>query len=168
MRIELRTERPPAGPDELAAAERELAELGRRIPDSYKAFLADQDGGYPVRGRFAFREGDRANGSRVKLFFGVGEQPDGDLVGMAGLAMGLPAGLLAIGMDSFGNLVCLRDDGPVVFEDHEVFDEDEPDAGGIYPIAPDLPAFLEMLHANPVPAPRPPQKNWLSRLFGRG
>jgi hypothetical protein len=57
-----------------------------------------------------------------------------------------------------------------VFLDHEEFDEDEPDAGGIHPIAPDLPAFLELLHEDPDPprAPEPPQGGLLRRLFGHG
>jgi hypothetical protein len=165
MKIALREERPPVPAAELAAAEAELAELGRRIPDAYKAFLADQDGGKPVRGDFEFQEGDRPNASRVRLFYGVGPQPDGSLVDAAGAWMGLPEGMLAIGADALGNLVCLRADGAVVFVDHEVFDDDEE---GIYPLAPDFTAFLEQLHEAPAPppAPDPPQGGRLRRLFG--
>ena len=43
--IELKQPRPPASREALAATERRLADLGHRIPPSYRAFLAEQDGG---------------------------------------------------------------------------------------------------------------------------
>ena len=140
MRIDIRDNRPPVSDEELAAAEARLATLGHHIPPSYKAFLAEQDGGKPVRNFFRFRQGD------------------------------LPGGLLPIATDAFGNLVVLegRDgrDGPVYFWDHEL-GEDEQEEPELFWLAPDLQTFLDELIEDPDPEPSPPRKKGLRRLFGR-
>jgi SMI1 / KNR4 family (SUKH-1) len=167
MRIEIHDDRPPVSGEALAAAEAELARLGHHIPPSYKAFLADQDGGKPVRDLFRFRQGDRDQEDLIRLFYGVAESPNGDLVRRAGSA-DLPGGLLPIATDAFGNLVVLdgRDgaDGPVYFWDHELGDDDaeEPE---LFWLAPDLQTFLDELIEEPEPEPPPPKKG-LRRLFG--
>jgi hypothetical protein len=173
VRIEIRDDRPPVPAEALAAAEARLAELGHRIPPSYKAFLADQDGGKPVRGVFSFRQHDREQSDRVRLFYGVAESPNGDLVGEAESMTGrLPEGVLPIAGDSFGNLVVLdgRDDndGPVFFWDHE-FETDLPDESDLFWVAPDLSTFLDQLEPEPEPPPAEPEpeRTGWRRLFGR-
>jgi hypothetical protein len=161
--IELEEPRPPAPPEALAEAERQLAELGRSLPPSYRAFLAEQDGGYPVRNTFTFEQGAVEQSSRVAAFLGVQPSAGGDLVETAGLSGDLPAGLLAIAEDEFGNLICLpADDGPVLFWDHEE------EYGNVYEIAPDLNAFLDGLSEpeRPPVEPEPERKGW-RRLLGR-
>jgi hypothetical protein len=173
MRIEIRDDRPPVSAEALATAEAQLADLGQRIPPSYKAFLAEQDGGKPVQSLFSFRQNDRDQSDRVRLFYGIAPSPNGDLVAEATAMSGrLPDGVLPIAGDSFGNLVVLdgRDgnDGPVLFWDHE-FETDLPDESDLFWVAPDLSTFLDQLEAEPEPRPAEPepQRTGWRRLFGR-
>ena len=171
MKIEIRDDRPPVSPDVLAAAETRLAEIGTRIPPSYKAFLAEQDGGKPVRNAFSFRQHDRDQDDLVRLFFGIAESPNGDLVSEADVARDrLPADVLPIATDSFGNLVVLDGregrDGPVLFWDHE-FQSDPPSEDDLFWVAPDLEAFLRELSEDDDEPPPPEPRRGLGRLFGR-
>jgi hypothetical protein len=161
--IELEDPRPPAPPEALAETERRLAELGRSLPASYRAFLAEQDGGRPVRNTFTFEQHDREQSGRVAAFLGVLPAPDGDLAETAGLVGDLPEGLLAIAGDEFGNLICLgADDGPVVFWDHEE------EFGNVYEVAPDLQTFIDGLTEPELPPVQPePERSGWRRLFGR-
>ena len=172
MKIEIRDERPPVPAEALAEAEARLAELGLRIPPSYKAFLAEQDGGKPVRNAFSFQQRDQPQDDLVRLFYGVAPSPNGDLDARARTARDdLPAGVLPIAADSFGNLVLLdgRDDGdgPILFWDHE-FTSDPPDADDLFWVAPDLATFLAELteDTDPAPAAPEPKQGW-RRVFGR-
>ena len=63
--IEFEEHRPPASPEALAETERRLAARGHRIPPSYRAFLAEQDGGRPVNDTFYFEQRDRRQSSGV-------------------------------------------------------------------------------------------------------
>jgi hypothetical protein len=172
--IDLIEPRPPAAAGDLEAAEARLDELGHRIPPSYRAFLAEHDGGEPVRGYFRFTQNDRDEEDMVQEFLGVApvEPPRLNLADTAGvLGDGVPSGVLAIAPDPLGNYVCLdtRDgrDGPVLFWDHEE-GFDPPDESNLHEIAPDLQTFLDSLTEQPqqTPAP-PPRPGGLRRLFGR-
>jgi hypothetical protein len=170
MRIEIRDDRPPVPAEQIAEAESALAEIGRPIPPSYRAFLADQDGGKPVRNAFSFRQGEDEQDDLVRLFFGIAESPNGDLVSAArGARHSLPEGLLPIATDSFGNLVVLDGregaDGPVYFWDHELQTE-PPDDSALSWLAPDLETFLGGLSEYEVPEPPEKPSGW-RRLFGR-
>jgi hypothetical protein len=170
--IELEEPRPPAPPEALAELERRLTELGRPLPPSYRAFLAEQDGGRPIRDTFTFEQHDREQSSRVAAFLGVLPAADGDLAGTAGVVGDVPKGLLAIAEDEFGNLICIdgRDgrDGPILFWDHEEgFDDGEPDFSNLYEIAPDLQTFLDGLTEPELPPATPQQRTGWRRLFGR-
>jgi cell wall assembly regulator SMI1 len=173
--MEFTRDRPPASADELDAAERELAQLGHRIPPSYKAFLAVQDGGKPSRSTFRFEQDGRDQDDVVEEFLGVAPvpAPDLNLVRTARLlGSRIPAGVLPIADDPFGNHICIdgRDgrDGPVLFWDHE-YEGDPPDEANLYEIAPDLHTFLDALTEEPqassaAPQPKP---HGLRRLFKR-
>jgi hypothetical protein len=171
--IELKEPRPPAPPDTLAETEERLANLGHRIPPSYRAFLAEQDGGRPVRNTFTFDQHDREQSSRVAAFLGVEAAPDGDLAGTAELVGDIPSGVLPIAGDEFGNYVCIDTrndgDGPILFWDHEEgFDDGEPDESNLYEVAPDLETFLAALsEPTPPPAAAKSRRGGLGRLFGR-
>ena len=170
MRIELRDHRPPVSAEALAAAEARLVELGHPIPPSYRAFLADQDGGDPVRDYFSFRQGDIDQEDLLRWFFGIAGSPNGDLVKEAESRVDrVPAGMLSIAEDGNGNAVVLdgRDgrDGPVYFWDHE-FETEPPDESNLSWLAPDLETFLADLIENPEPAPVVEPKGW-RRLLGR-
>jgi hypothetical protein len=173
MRIDIRDDRPPVPDERVAEAEAALAELGHRIPPSYRAFLAEQDGGKPVRNLFSFRQGDRDQSDYVRLFYGIAESPNGDLVSeTTALSHSLPEGLLPIAADSFGNQVVLDGregaDGPVYFWDHELQTE-PPDDSGLSWVAPDLETFLDSLAEDPdTDQPEPEKPSGWRRLFGRG
>ena len=176
--IEFEEHRPPAPPEALAEAERRLAELGHRIPPSYRAFLAEQDGGRPVKDTFYFEQRDRRQSSSVHSFLGVqrrGDDLTSDLAGAAGIVGDIPPGILPIAGDEVGNFICIdtRDgrDGPVLFWDHEEgFDDDEVDFSNLYEVAPDLQTFLDGL-TEPPPLDEEPvilstAKGW-RKLFSR-
>jgi cell wall assembly regulator SMI1 len=156
--IEFEDHRPPAPPAALADAERRLAARGHRIPPSYRAFLAEQDGGRPVKDTFYFEQHDRRQSSGVSAFLGVQPRPGGsltsDLASVVEVVGDIPPGILPIAHDEVGNLICIdtRDgrDGPVMFRDHEEgFDDDEVDYSNLYEIAPDLQTFLDGLTEAP-------------------
>jgi hypothetical protein len=158
--IELEEPRPPAPPEALAELERRLTELGRPFPPSYRAFLAEQDGGRPIRDTFTFEQHDREQSSRVAAFLGVLPAADGDLAGTAGVVGDIPEGMLAIAGDEVGNLICIDGDGRVQFWDHEE------EYGNVYEVAPDLQTFLDGL-TEPEPLPVEPKRTGWRRLFGR-
>ena len=156
--------------DALAEAEARLAEIGTRIPPGYKAFLAEQDGGKPVRNVFSFQQHDREQEDFVRLFYGIAESPNGDLVSRADTARdSLPADVLPIATDNFGNLVVLdgRDgrDGPVLFWDHE-FQSDPPSEDDLFWVAPDLETFLAALEEDTDDLRPEEPKGW-RRIFSR-
>ena len=142
------------------------------MPPSYKAFLAEHDGGEPVRSCFSLRAG-RA-GSRTascRRSSASPPSPDGDLVGTAEdpRATACPPASLPIADDPFGNLVCLdgRDgrDGPVLFWDHES-EGDPPDEANLYEIAPDLRDVPGGARGDARPLPPQQPRKGLQRLFG--
>jgi len=172
MKIDIRDERPPVSAERLAEAEARLAEIGTRIPPSYQAFLAEQDGGNPVRKAFSFQQHDREQHDLVRIFFGIAESPNGDLVSEADVARDrLPADVLPIATDSFGNLVVLDGregrDGPVLFWDHE-FQSDPPSEDDLFWVAPDLETLLAGLEedTDTDDPPAEESKGW-RRLFNR-
>jgi cell wall assembly regulator SMI1 len=171
--LDFREHQPPVSPEALAAAEAGLAELGHRIPPSYREFLAEHDGGPPVQDMFDYTDRDGGQEQdRVHFFLGVADSPDGDLVETAQALRGrVIPGLLPIAGDPFGNFLLLdtRDesDGPIWLWDHE-FEPDELDESNLSFVARDLAALLEGLR--PAPAQPPPptkQAGGLKRLFGR-
>jgi cell wall assembly regulator SMI1 len=151
--LDFEESQPPVSGEELAAAEAALAELGHRIPPSYREFLAAHDGGPPVQDRFEFDDVDgRRQRDRVHYFLGVADSPDGDLVETAGALHGrLIPGMLPIAGDEYGNLLLLDArgdaDGPVWFWDHER-EGDTPDVAALALVAPDLETFLHDLAAD--------------------
>jgi cell wall assembly regulator SMI1 len=170
--IELLEPRPPASPEDMAAAEKRLAELGHHLPPSYKAFLAEHDGGEPVKDRFTFEIEGRTAASRVQEFLGVAPvpAPGANLVMTAAIVTNrVPAGVLPIAPDEVGNLVCLDGregrDGPVLFWDHE-YEGDPPDEVNLYEIAPNLQTFIDGLIEKPNPPRVHPKPRGLRRLFG--
>ena len=174
--IELTDAPAPVSAEELTAAEARLAEIRQSIPASYKAFLAEHDGGEPVRSVFTFERDNEPKRDRVRSFLGLApvSPPDENLVETAmSLAGRVPDGVLPIAEDSLGNVVCLDGreggDGPVLFWDHE-YEGEPPDEANLYLIAPNLQAFLDGLE-EPPERPRPPagsKPKGLKRLFGRG
>jgi hypothetical protein len=116
---------PPASPEAIRGVE---SRLGVALPDDYKAFLRQQNGGKPEQN---FLEGgDDIGGAAVRYFYSAGSNEDeyvDDLESIASLYRGpehqLNLGFLPIGEDDFGNLTCLKvggeDYGAVYIWDHE-------------------------------------------------
>jgi hypothetical protein len=160
--IRFSEERPPASAEELAAAEERLAEMGLRIPPSYRAFLAERDWGRPVERDFTFHRGEELDQGGVEWFLGVAPVPwpEENLIDVAvALAVPgrVPAGVLPIAEAGGGDSVCLDGregrDGPVLFWDHEEEEPEDPeDESNLYFVAPDLASFLDGLTQIPLPA----------------
>ena len=119
---------PPASPDAIRQAE---SRLGVTLPDDYKSFLQQQNGGEP-EGNF-LEGGDDIGGAHVRYFLSAGPNgiegledlesvrweysPDGNADYV------LDPSVLPIAQDAFGNLICLKvsgeDYGAVYIWDHE-------------------------------------------------
>jgi SMI1 / KNR4 family (SUKH-1) len=166
-------EKPPVSAAELQAAEQALATYRQRIPPSYRAFLAERDGGRPVPDCFVYEKDNEEQMGIVHGFLGVGEvpAPQVNLLFSADVLQGriLP-GVLPVADTPTGNVVCIdtRDgrDGPVLLWDHE-YEGDPPDEANLYFIAPDFQTFLDELHEDPDPLPPARKPKGLKRLFGR-
>jgi hypothetical protein len=128
---------PPLSLERIAEVE---AELGVVLPDEYRAFLRELNGGSPVPDTVA-AEGAPEMPTDVQVLFGIGrdiatsnlqwypqEVPDA-----------VPDGCLPIGCDSFGNLFCLKRDGSIVYV------ELDRNNGGIYFVAASFGDFLRKL-----------------------
>ena len=119
-----------AGPrlDEVAVASVER-ELGVRLPDDYRSFLFQFNGGQPTPDAFRFKGG--SDGSLVNIFFGI-NHPDQqhDLVRVwRDNRRVLSADLLPIGYDAGGSLILLgiggKRRGRVFFEFRDQAGEDD-------------------------------------------
>lgn len=97
--------------------------LGKTLPDDYRRFLAEFNGGRPIPRNFDAIDGD--DGSLVHFFFTLDSNaPYYQLTKkIETYAMRVPDGLLPIACDDFGNLVLLdigaKRVGDVSFWDHE-------------------------------------------------
>ncbi len=114
---------PPAPASELAAFE---ASIGARLPDDYRTFLINCNGGY-VGGRYWFegptRDG-RSGGPGVHHVGGLRADENFSLVWALDCYRGrIPASFIPIIDDPFGNEICLgiagAHRGRVYFWDHE-------------------------------------------------
>jgi len=175
--IQFKEERPPVSAEALVSAEQRLAELGFRIPPSYREFLQQRDWGRPVESAFPFHQDGRRVKGVVEYFLGVAPVafPAMNLIDVAATG-NIPNGILPIAEDPYGNSVCLDGregrDGPVLFWDHEEGTGEPEDESNLYFVAPDLQSFLDSL-TEPEPIPEellhPPKQrrfDW-HRLFGR-
>lgn len=118
---------PPAPPEELADYERAI---GHRLPDDYRRFLVDCNGGF-IGGRYWF-QGKGPDGRDVEAgvhhIGGFRDESYFSLTWHRGCSEGrIPSALVWIHDDPFGNAICLgvagEHRGRVYFWDHE----NEPD-----------------------------------------
>ena len=118
MKPQIRDIEPAVSAAQLQAAE---TALGVQLPAAYRAFLLRHNGGQPVPDRFRLADG--SGPEVVAWFLAVHDREDG----LASLATTyrphLPAGLLPVAADPFGNFVCIgtrgRNAGKVYFWLHE-------------------------------------------------
>jgi hypothetical protein len=139
----------PIDAPEIARVERELAV---RLPDRYRAFLLETNGGRPSPNVFVFQGPTGPQEDLVHWLFGIHFGELASLVGQVRRSRGrVPDTLIPIGEDPFGNLICLAVTGSaagrVLFWDHErEASEGEPPAtDNLYPIADSFDAFLGSL-----------------------
>ena len=125
---------PPASPDAIRDTERRL---GVTLPEDYKAFLQEQNGGEPEPN---FLEGgEDIGGAHVRYFLSAGPSGIEGLEDLESVRWEysrdgdadyvLDTSVLPIGQDAFGNLICLKvsgeDYGAVYIWDHEEADDAE-------------------------------------------
>lgn len=123
--------------------------LGCKLPLEYRFFLLKYNGGSPEPGGFWIISG--ADGSKVRLFYGLHHGPKWLSIDYQFTEFyGVPDGMLAIGDDGVGNLLCLgiTDEfcGNIYFLDHEIHPLDSPNSmEGVYKLATSFTSFLESL-----------------------
>lgn len=104
--------------------------IGSDMPEDYKQFLLNSNGGHVENNMFYADENNEIVG--VRYFFGINTNNDNDVYKALDVYKNrVPSKLLPIGEDGCGNLFCLslrdKDYNTVYFWDHELeADEDEP------------------------------------------
>lgn len=138
----------------LASAEKML---GRNIPDPYRSFLLEHNGGRPDANEFRMagsRPGTTQPGA-IKSFFGIG-MPERTLnldYALETFADRIPAWSFPMASDPGGNLILLAAEGTrkgrVYFWDHEreADDGEPPKEDNLYLIAESFDIFLAQLTA---------------------
>jgi len=102
--------------------------VGSELPLDYRQMLLDQNGGEPENGIFQIDDGDQTNLKRLySLRTGKHDSLEVQLLRMQGI---LSPDAIAIGVDAFGNKVCLyvkgERRGQVWFWDHEEEEDTTP------------------------------------------
>lgn len=139
---------PPLTQERITILEREL---GIVLPDDYKAFLLQFNGGRPDPGDFPIRGLESNPFGRIRLFprvDGVIESSNLDLSYNI-YAGRIPMNFIPIARTGTGDLICLslrgRDQGCVYFWDHEE-EHIPPSYENMYFVAPTFPDFLSSIH----------------------
>jgi cell wall assembly regulator SMI1 len=100
-------------------------EIGHNLPDDYRRFLADFNGGEPEPSVFTFATNEGQSDSSVRYFLALDPNVRNYNVGdfLKRYRDRLPKGVIPIACDSFGNLVLIdvgaKATGNVYFWDHE-------------------------------------------------
>lgn len=128
---------------------------GLKFPESYRQFMLETNGGFPLHGTFHLKDGE--DGSELELFYHLLPGDRYDLLEVQKGRQGrLPTGFLAIADDPYSNEICINctpglDYGAVYFWDHEmeaaIFEDLTPDAAENYHlIADSFPDLLTCLY----------------------
>jgi cell wall assembly regulator SMI1 len=126
------------------------SEIGFHLPDDYRRFLADYNGGQPEPSGFVFETNEGPSDSAVRYFLTLDKNKNyGILENLRDYKGRIPKGLMPIACDSFGNLVLLdlgaKATGSVCFWDQEKESMEEPTWENISPVAPSFTAFEQTL-----------------------
>lgn len=147
--VDIRRSFIPLDEADIAAIEQELAV---QLPPDYRAFLLESNGGRPASNVFTYTRPDGPTAGIVDWFLGIHTGDNESLRRYVRRYKGrMPANLLPIAEDPFGNIICLAvtgdDTGRVYFWDHEYeASEGEPPAtDNVYRIADSFSAFLASL-----------------------
>ena len=126
-------------------------ELGRRLPEDYRRFLSEINGGRPNRARFTILSPEGATDSAVAWFLTLDPQESRYTISRYRTRYDdrVPAGVIPIGCDSFGNLILLdigaREFGYIYFWDHERESMDDPYWDNIYMVSRSFDSFSQSL-----------------------
>jgi hypothetical protein len=107
-------------------------DLGHRLPEDYRRFLAQINGGRPERISFPIQTSGEATNSVVDWLLTLNAKERNYTITKFRRAYvdRIPTGVIPIGCDPFGNLILLgtmgKDFGNVYFWDHELENMDEP------------------------------------------
>jgi hypothetical protein len=127
-------------------------ELGHRLPEDYRRFLAQTNGGRPERTRFVIQTPDGTTDSVVDWLLTLDNREQLYTITKYRRMYEdrIPTGVVPIGCDPFGNLILLgimaRDFGYVYFWDHEKENMKEPTWENISNVAKSFTAFEQSLH----------------------
>lgn len=127
------------------------ARIGSALPDDYRRFMSEFNGGRPEPSGFEFATADGNSDSAIRYFltFDDGEERYTIQEFLDRYGDRIPQKLLPIACDSFGNLVLLdagaKSAGAVCFWDHEKEGMDEPTWDNITVVAPSFTEFLNAL-----------------------
>lgn len=121
-----------------------------RLPDDYRQFLLDANGGRPEPNAFPLQDNPNDTFGLIERFFSLGnDDSDHDLIdNLAVFQNRVPSDLLPIAFDPGGNIICLgvsgEKKGGIYFWDHndESMPGEEPDYHNIYFIAPSFDEFI--------------------------
>jgi hypothetical protein len=96
--------------------------IGAPLPADYRGFLESTNGGVPIPD--GFHISDTEGDSMVHEWFGIHDEDYGNLEeNVSTFRDRVPQGVLPIGRDPGGNLICIRTIGPgagsIYFWDHE-------------------------------------------------
>jgi hypothetical protein len=136
---------------ELLAAFEEVIEA--RLPEDYKAFVLSTNGGTPFPDTYIVNDGEEEWESNV-FFYGLqtGHHSLYSLpTNYEEYAGRIPSGLIPIGNDYGGNLICIsvtqETYGQIFFSHHDYFsyNDEEPCEDGTYFVAPSFSAFFDNL-----------------------
>lgn len=138
-----------------------------KLPDDYRRFLLQNNGGFPTPDCVTFQEAGRKTAADVLCFHAIGDtRPWADLEWhLKTFAGRLPKNTLPIGHDSCGNLWLLNvgpeHHGSIAFWDHGSFDNfDETDFAVLPRVAESFQKFIDGLHKY---EPLPDEKVVMSR-----
>ena len=138
MPIEQSNQYGPLDTERLRAIE---AKLGVTLPDDYRAFLHEHNGGSPEPSDFVISDDEGED--TVSVLYGLHRDANYSLEGnLAAYKTHIPRSMIPIGEDPGGNQLCLglvgAERGRVYFWDHETLNINE--------IAPSFSAFLDSLY----------------------
>ena len=126
-------------------------EVGSPLPNDYRRFLAETNGGHPEPSKFVFLTPDGNSDSALRYFLTLnsGEELYTIREYMDRYEDRFPKGVLPIACDSFGNVVLIdvaaKAYGSVYFWDHEKESMDEPTWENVSDVAPSFTAFVDAL-----------------------
>lgn len=148
MEITKRLSEAGASQDALSRLERQL---GATLPDDYRRFMLEFNGGRPEPSGFVFATGGGKSDSAVRYFLTLDEREERYTIQqfLNQYRDRIPPNTLPIACDSFGNLVLLdagdRASGAVCFWDHEKENAEESTWDNVVVVAPSFSTFLSAL-----------------------